>query len=350
VGIALLRQGAVDGDSARWPLPEARRLPRQSLLELGTGGVYPLDSLADYHRANLDAAAEDIPGLRLPAREVALGLLQGRGARVSPRSLRLGRALVGGASRVDPTAQFYGTVVVSDHAIVDRRARLTNTLVLPHTYVGELVDLREAIVRGNDLIRVDTGASVHIADAFLLADLRGNTLGLTLAAPLHRLAGALLLALSLPLWPLAAWAAHREHPEAPWIRRRLRGNRVEPGEFGQPQRAEFTLHEWATRIPVLRALPRILAVVSGDLRLVGVEPVTAEQAESRVAEWERLADSAPAGLVGPTQLRLEADAPEEERLMSDAFYAAHRTPGTNLRLLVEGFLALFSRRAWRSGG
>ena len=65
---------------------------------------------------------------------------------------------------------------------------------------------------------------------------------------------------------------------------------------------------------------------------------------------EKLADAAPAGLIGPTQLRLDGDAPTEERLMSDAFYAAHRSAAGDWALLAEGVRVLFGRRAWRQAG
>ena len=99
------------------------------------------------------------------------------------------------------------------------------------------------------------------------------TLGGTLAEPLNRLLGLLVLALSLPLWPLAAALPGNATPlrETP-----LRGNRLKFDEFGTRRRRVFVAWEWVTAIPVLRYLPRLLAVVSGNLRLVGVEPLTPE--------------------------------------------------------------------------
>jgi lipopolysaccharide/colanic/teichoic acid biosynthesis glycosyltransferase len=97
---------------------------------------------------------------------------------------------------------------------------------------------------------------------------------------------------------------------------------------------------------VLRGLPHLFAVISGDLRVVGVTAVSHEQAEQRVEEWERLADQAQAGLIGPTQLNLSADAPEEERLLSDAFYTRQSGAAKNWRCMGEAVLALFTVRAW----
>jgi hypothetical protein len=197
------------------------------------------------------------------------------------------------------------------------------------------------------LIRVDTGAVLPVVETFLLADLREATLSGTLAEPLNRALGALALALSLPLWPLALAAALTGNANAPLRETPLRGNRLEFDEFGTRRRRAFVAREWATAIPVLRYLPRLLAVVSGDLRLVGVEPLTPEQVDDRLEEWERVGDQAPAGLIGPTQLTLPVDAPQEERLLSDAFYARQRSTARDLRYLLQGLGALFTRRAWQ---
>ena len=159
----------------------------------------------------------------------------------------------------------------------------------------------------------------------------------------------LLLLLSLPLWPLALVAALVENFDDPLRETRLRGNRLEFDEFGVRRRRVFVTMEWMTSIPLLRHLPRLLAVVSGDLRLVGVEPLTPEQADCQWEDWARLADRAPAGLIGPTQLILPAGAPRETRLMSDVFYACQRGTGKDLRYLLQGAGALFTPRAWWPG-
>lgn len=305
-----------------------------------------LDSLKNYHQSNLDAVAGRIPDLNLPGREIALGLRQGRNTTLSPRSLTVGMALVGDECRIHPSARFAEEVVISNQVIVDRDAHLSNAVILPQTYIGELVTVSHAIVRGNDLIDIDTGGTIKIVDAFLLADLKEAALTRGLSGGLNRVAGALLLLLSLPLWPLAVLAALLEHPGQPWRTHRLRGNRIERGEWGQTQRREFTILEWSTRIPPLAKLPWILSVITGDLRLVGVEAITKAEAAQRQEEWELLADGSPAGLIGPTQLFVPADAPPEERLMSDAFFAGQRDFNKEVAILWSGLLHLFHPRAW----
>ncbi len=348
LGICLCKTDHVDLDPLHWPiLVQGLPISPDTIIELPDAKVSLMESLAAFHQANLDAAAGRIPGLLIPGRQTALGLTQGRNSQVSSRSIKLGIAFVGSGSEVHPTAELNHEVVISDQVIIDRHAKLSDTVVLPNTYVGELVNLSHSIAWGSDLIRVDLDTHVRVTDAFLLADLRQTTLGNGLSPILNRIGGLLLLILSLPLWPIAWLATTQEKTSGTLFKScRLRGNRIELTEFGERQRTEFTAWEWATQRPLLRALPKILAVVSGDLRLVGVEPVTIEQANRRTEEWERYADGAPAGLIGPSQLRYSDETPEEERLLADAYYVGQHDHWKNWLYLLEGIQKLFSPRSW----
>jgi Bacterial sugar transferase len=156
----------------------------------------------------------------------------------------------------------------------------------------------------------------------------------------------LLLVLSVPLWPLLLLASLAADMRRPFRRVRLIGNRSRPGVDGQRERLVFTGVESATAVPVLRHLPKLFAVLRGDLHVVGVRPLTPELAAARREAWERLRDEAPAGLFGPAQIELAADAPDEERTIAEVFYARTRSLTVDLRLLARGCAALCSRRAW----
>lgn len=315
-------------------------------IEVEAGHVRAVQSLAEYHQVNLDAVAKRLPGLILPGRQAALGLMLGRGSSVSPKSLKQGVCLVGARCRVASDAELLGEVVISDDVIVDRHAIIRSSVILPHTYVGELVEIANAIVRTNEMIRVDTGAVLRVTDAFLLADLEQATLRGGAAEPLNRLLGLIVLLLSLPLWPVAAAAAFGNRHSGWRTPVSLRGNQREVDSLGQIRKRDVVVMEWNTRIPILRALPRLLAVVSGDLRMVGVTPLSPEQADGLLADWEQTREQVPAGLLGPTQLDVPADAPLEEKLMSDVFYARQRRKGRDLIVLLKGLRALFQARTW----
>ncbi len=350
--LVLLRPGCDDPgkalDTLDWQAPAEP--PRDSVTSLPEGDLNLIEDLPGYHRANLDLVAGRLRGLAPAGRTVALGLTAGRRAQVSPKSLKQGQAYVGENSRVDPGAELLSDVVIANDVVVDREATIYDSVILPHTYVGELVEVGNAIVASNVLIRVDTGAVLNIADAFMLGQIGGST-GANGPRWIDRVGGLLLLVLSIPLWPLAAASAalSRSNGNSGALLRAgmLIGNRrsARPGLPGEEQL--FSTWAFSTDIPVLARLPRILAVITGDLRLVGVSPLTLSESDGRTEAWQRVRDQAPVGLLGPTQIALPAHAPLDERLMSDAFYAGQRGDLKDLGWLWRGLLALFSAAAWR---
>jgi hypothetical protein len=60
----------------------------------------------------------------------------------------------------------------------------------------------------------------------------------------------------------------------------------------------FGTWRFGTGIPVLATPPRLLAAISGDLRLVGAAPLTPEGSASRSKDWQR-AVAAPEAQAGP---------------------------------------------------
>jgi len=347
-GVRLVRAGAplpldLPGD------PETPETWRECAptVALGDARVSLLESFRAYHQANVDAAAGRYPGLLLPGREVAPGVLVGRQTRLGPDCIKGTPVFIGSRCDIKAGAELFGDVVISDDVVVDQRATLRQAVVLPHTYVGELVEVSEAIVSTNHLIDIASGAVTRVTDAFLLADLKTATLGSSVGSIAHRVGGAVLLVLSLPLWLPALLLSLLRDPRAPLRRVALVGNHTAVDDDGQPAGRRFVALEWTTGVPVLRHLPKLLAVVDGDLRLVGVAPLTPAQAAARTEEWELVRDAAPAGLLGPAQLTLGADAPLEEQFVVDAYYARTRTAAGDVRWLLRGVAALASARAWR---
>ncbi|HAI69847.1 MAG TPA: hypothetical protein DCM38_10500 [Gammaproteobacteria bacterium] len=316
------------------------------------GQLSMLDSLKAFHQANLDVLAGHFPTLVLPVRKINEKLQVGRRSKVLPHNT----GLVGAFCRVHAGARLVDKVVLCDDVRVERHAKLNNTVVLPCTYIGQSVELHNTIVWGNLLIPINTGKVKPIFDRRLLADLKFPILYSQFVEVLNRVLGVFTLLVSIPLWPLALLAALLQNPRKPLRKIKLRGNLKQIDQDGILRPRDFTALEWATSIALLRHLPKLLAVITGRLRMVGVRPETAEQAEARTAQtddpievWERMRDYAPVGLIGPSQLTLSFDAPREECLIVEAHYARTRHFSSDLVWLLRGLLAFFTARAWNTG-
>lgn len=237
-----------------------------------------------------------------------------------------GRPALSERAHVDGGATLEGSTTVGEEAAVLAGARLVNTSVLPGSAIPPGVALADAVVSGNVVAAAGTGSASLLTDLLPeRSDARGNGRALGFAA----------LALSLPLWPVAAvWSAiaNAGHVTGAVT---LAGNGPGGG------RAPFTTFRFETAVPVLRDLPLLLAVVRGRLALTGVTPLTPAEEAALAEPWEKERNAAPAGLVSLARLAVPAAAPPEVARVVDAFEARRPSP-----LLGRALKALFSARAW----
>jgi len=346
IGICQCRTASAALDTLDWPYTTSPAAAAPiNPINLEDASWSALDTLAAYHRSNLDVAAGHYPGLKLAGWDRGNGLTVGRGSNISTQSLAGEHAFVGNRSRVRASVRLAGSSVISDNCFIDNQANITDSVILPGTYVGENIEIRNAIVNGNQVIRIDSGASYRVADRFLLTQVQRQESALPIQI-FNRTAGVLLLLLSLPLWPVAAIGALLNSPAAPLRRLRLRSNKYRVDERQELVRREFTSAEWAVSAPVLRRLPLLLAVISGHINLVGARTRPLTTGAPGSDPWERLAGDTQVGLLGPVQLDLSNDAPSEENMLNEIYYARYRSLLSDLKYLLRGVRVMFSDRAW----
>jgi mannose-1-phosphate guanylyltransferase / phosphomannomutase len=314
-------------------------------LELPAARISLIASLTEYYNANLDAAAGRYSNLILPGREIAPGIRLGRQSRLPSASIKGSNIFVGSRCRVDRSAELMDGVVVSDDVIVDRHSTLRSTVILPHTYIGEMVDVSDSIVSTNYLINAATCSVTRVVDAFLLSGLKRTDYTSGLGSALHRILGMLALLFSAPLWPLMLLASLISQPSRPFRRLTLVGNKIDR-EDGIERRRPFVTFESATSVPALKWLPLLLGVASGNLRMIGCEAMTPERTAALEAEWGQLREETPIGLIGPAWLSISHDAPDEEKRVVEGYYARSRTSWSDIALLGIALYALFRPSAW----
>ncbi len=306
--------------------------------------VEPIADAEQYFRTCLKASAGLIRGLVVAGYEVKRGQRLGCFSRAPAPSERTRCVHVGDRSRVAETVQTGGTVVVGDDCYVDEHTRLVDCVVLPGTYVGSGLDVCNAVIGPGYLARIDLGVTIPINDPLWSAPMQPDLSGLSTGIG-ARLAGLCLLLLSLPLWPLALLLSLRPGG-APLRSEMLVGNRRTPAGLGQP----FMALQFRTRVPVLRNLPLLLAVIQGHLRMFGARP--AGNARDNVADltWETIRARLPAGLLGPSLLHLPHNAPEEEIYLNEVVFTQSGGLLHRLSCLRDALLLACSLRAWQRTG
>ena len=146
----------VAGAAAQWPIG------------WGPTGTLPFDTPQDYHFACIAAARGRLTGLS-PAGWVGEdGVRTGLGTRVLTRT-PVGKAVtIGAQSWIGPDVQIEDDVVIGDRCVIGRGARLGNCIVLPNSFVGAGLVVRDAVIAGPTLTRLRAERSVIIEDRRLL--------------------------------------------------------------------------------------------------------------------------------------------------------------------------------------
>jgi hypothetical protein len=276
------------------------------VVEIGGVGLFRLESLRNLHAACLAASRGEIPGVEPAGRDMGDGQVRCRLSQSDGVDLRDGRLFVS----------------------------LENTVVMPGTYIGREVELKNAIIAGRHLIRIDINATTEVPDDFLLSPVHHSKSSAGRVSLVNRAAGIALLALSAPLWPIAIVISHMGQSPQHRIPRTFLSN-VRP----DGSRREFTVRELETSVPALRNLPWLIPVARGDLRLFGVRP-------SEPGAVSRHEDDAPAGIIGPALLDVGPDASDEEIALGERVFAGTRNNTNRPRYLLRSLAALFSARAW----
>lgn len=144
------------------------------IVDIG-GECRSIASAQDYYRANLDAISGAVRGLLLGGRHLVQDgddeLIACHGSSVSADSLVGGKAWIGEFCKISRQARLDGLVVIGASCIIAEGTTITDSVVLPGTYVGPDLDIRNAIVAGSTIWQVDSGATARIADPFLLSAL-----------------------------------------------------------------------------------------------------------------------------------------------------------------------------------
>lgn len=293
-----------------------------------------LNSLTSYHQVNLDVLKYRFPQLVLPCMTLKDNpkLCIGRCSQV-PINNSIG--LVAHNCSVH-TSVILDNAILSPYVIVDAGTVLKNTIVLSDTYIGKERTIENAIVWGTALIDVNSGTVSYETEQ--LRDLSKPHLYEHLEGVLHRSVALVLLVLSFPLWLMALLLALRAHPTQPIRTVTLLNQRTIQECLGQVGAAEFNSWEWATSIPILRYLPRLLAVITGKLRLIGI----ASEVETATHVLPHLHRCPPLGMLSPRYLT----EPSEQTHDIDIQYAKHRSFLKDMYYLGRALGMCFTRHAW----
>jgi NDP-sugar pyrophosphorylase family protein len=317
----------------------------------------PLDTFADYQDAQQVALhsaweATAAPGpaerLRYPGltgRRVVDGIWVGHNPAIHPSARLSPPVLIGDNCRIGRNAEIGPGTVIGSDVIIDDEATIHRATILDHTYVGQLVQVSDRIVQRKVMIDAGSGESAEVSDDFLLNETHPERVDGTFRWAFESLFALLLalpvtLFLGLPVlltsgrlfsrvervhsWPRTLGAAANGGPRPARLLRFC--TRFSDG---RPTAIGGWLEAWE-----LDRLAELWNVLAGSLALVGVKPLTTDEASHVNHSWQQVRYDCPGGFTGLWYLETAPDSDLDEVLVNDAYYAATQTWKRNLRLLL----------------
>ncbi|WP_299791133.1 NDP-sugar synthase [uncultured Shewanella sp.] len=299
-----------------------------------------LDSFQSYIDTNLSLAANQYPSLTPMERcyqsaNPEQDFYVGAKAHTGQLNKQSGWGIIGANARIDPSVTLKNGVLVGSNCLIDRETTLNNSLVLPHTYVGENLEIRDSILSKNLLINVRSGATLEIDDQALIGSSQAGEIDSSNRTSLTtRSLLLILLMLSLPLWPLIQafsfikYFYRMERKSAKVLYKPIQASVITQSHRDNSGHA-FQTWRWNISPKVLALLPQLRHVISGRLDLFGASP---EVRHSQGLQNQRL------GVLGPVQLLLDESSPEEERTLLALEFDADKRHGKYLSLLWRSLL------------
>jgi hypothetical protein len=284
----------------------------------------------DWLRAQRAALEGEVPGLLLGGRQVRPGVWLSRNCALHADARLVAPAWVGEDTRVERGAVVGPGAVVGAGSIVDAGAHVEGALVLPGTYLGESIELRDAVADRGLVTHARIGATVPIRDPFMVGGTRPDPGKRPGVGPVQRLLATILLLAGAPLLLLARlWRLVTGGSGfAPMECARLPAPPHEPlATFRLWRLSGAGSHGTSPSLADLlgRVVPGLWSVLRGDLRLVGVTPRDPDALGAMPPDWRDACARSHAGLVTEPLVLLDTSASEDERAAADACYATTRS-------------------------
>ncbi|MDX9720458.1 MAG: NDP-sugar synthase [Myxococcota bacterium] len=259
-------------------------------------------------------------------RELEAGVWLSRNVTLGRDVILTAPVFIGPDTRIGAGARIGPHVVIGEGCVIEGGTQFEDAVVLGGTFVGEGLELRNAIARHTHIYNVEIGDGSEITDPFILSAVRGTSSKQRLSRLAGRMLGLALLAPGLSAAALARWRKRTENTV--WKVGNGRGGSKELHTWlGSAQPSSGMAHFFE------HVLPSMPLVAAGGLDLVGLDPRSPEEVEQMSPEWKEVYLSRRPGVISEAQVQFGDSASDPERFAAEAYYAACATSAHDFRLL-----------------
>ncbi|MEJ6522357.1 NDP-sugar synthase [Shewanella bicestrii] len=291
-----------------WPLERDTNITN-AMMEPLHGQCAMLDSFESYLNANLAIGDGCFDGLVPSGRPIPSGRSAkffhlGAKAQTGKLDQQAAWGAIGEQTWIAPDVDMHDQLMIGDQCVIEKNCRLSNSVILTNSFVGEGLNVDNCIISKNLLINVGFNTAIEVEDPRLIASTQAQ---LQANVPwTSRLMALILLGLSVPLLVIL------------WL-----WSLCNSSTAGASRQTLSIAHQpitlWRVNLPQscmgLALLPQLYQVCLGRLFLLGAQSPEVHSAVS-------ISDAAPQyGVYGPLQL-LGAELPEEEQALIEQEFLA----------------------------
>lgn len=307
-------------------------------------------------QANRQALSGAFPVRLLSGTQTDPGIWISRNVSLHPTAILTSPVFIGENCRIGAGTHIGPGAVIERDCILDNQCTVRDTLIFQNSYIGESLELQDAIVDRNRLINTRVGVAVSITDNFILGSLSERHMKQWTGRKMSQTIGIILL---LTLWPLMLLTAlfirlARRGPalfKTEAVRLPADGREWEwktfswrrfspeaPAVFLSKCRYFRGLRHWLVYV-----LPALINIAKGELRFVGVPPREKSTISSLSHDWQTLYLGSKAGAITETDIQYFGVIPtDDDAYSSEAFYAVSAGPVYDLKLLWKYLLRVLN--------
>ena len=328
--------------------------------EAGRFRPLSMQSGGDLIASHQDILTKKYSGLMLRGQEVEETIWLTRNVSLHPTAKLMPPLYIGENCRIGRGAQIGPGAVIGRNCVLDEKSTVTRSVIFPGSYVGEALELSDAIVDKNCLINVRVGSEITIQEDFLLGSLAEKQLRRGWNRMVSQAAAILLLIPALPIIAGLALYLKLRRPEpvftttpvvglpagsepASWKTFALislrsakcSSGKKTPESVSSPNQSEGLPAGW--RHFFLVFLPALINIARGELRFVGVPPRTVQDARDLPRDWRSLYLKSKPGIVTEAMVNFGPQATRDDMYSAVAVYSVSSGLKHDLKILMKYF-------------
>ncbi len=286
-------------------------------------------SVAELQRSNLHCLRLADPFALFPsaARRVQAGVWISRGVVIHPTATIIPPVFLSEYAQVRDGAQIGPEAIVEGRCVIDKGSVIKKSIICRDSYVGEALAVRNSIVDHNMLLNLSHKSHIHLADEFILSQLKPPLNRFEISGYFFRaitLAGLIAIAPLLVLLITTCGLTSKKVLKLPTSIHRRKWRTF---SLLRLNRSPKWLPSWFS------SLPAMINLVKGQVHLVGLRPMSISEVEALPLDWRHLYLRSKVGLITLEYVNHGENPSQEERLANDSYYATKRTLRLDFKIL-----------------